>query len=45
MSEVPRYLLFVYGPAGRTEGSKACRGTVGVRPFRTEEPVRTPPAP
>ncbi|MEU4678445.1 YciI family protein [Micromonospora sp. NPDC023737] len=28
------------------EGSKkACRGTVEVRPFRTGEPVRTPPAP
>ncbi len=27
------------------EGSKACRGTVEVRPFRTEEPVRALPEP
>ena len=26
-------------------GSKACRGTVEVRPFRSGEPVRTPPTP
>lgn len=27
------------------EGSKACRGTVEVRPFRTEEPLRRLPEP
>jgi hypothetical protein len=27
------------------EGSKACRGSVEVRPFRTEEPVRALPEP
>src|SRR5262245_268051 len=27
------------------EGSKACRGTVEVRPFRTEEPIRALPEP
>jgi hypothetical protein len=27
------------------EGSKACRGTVEVRPFRTEEPARALPEP
>ncbi|MFD0782499.1 hypothetical protein ACFQZ8_00960 [Micromonospora azadirachtae] len=27
------------------EGSEACRGTVEVRRFRSEEPVRTPPVP
>jgi hypothetical protein len=27
------------------EGSKACRGTVEVRPFRSEDPVRAQPEP
>jgi hypothetical protein len=31
--------------AMRADGSKACRGTVEVRPFRTEEPVRALPGP